>query len=106
LTFKGPFASRPDDIVGIGLAYGRVSPQAAARDRDAAALAGMAMPVRDFEAALELTYQIQLADNWSVQPDLQYIVHPGGNVPNPLVSSGTSAIPDALVLGVRTILKF
>lgn len=106
LTFKGLFASRPDDIVGIGLAYGRVSPQASAHDRDAAALAGMAMPVRDFEAALELTYQIQLADNWSVQPDLQYIVHPGGNIPNPLVPSGTSAIPDALVLGVRTILKF
>jgi len=63
------------------------------------------MPVRDFEAALELTYQIQLADNWSVQPDLQYIVHPGGNIPNPLVPC-TLAIPDALVLGVRTILKF
>ena len=81
LTFKGLFDSRPDDIAGFGMAYGRISPQAAAYDRDVAALTGMPMPVRDYEAAIELTYQMQLAANWSVQPDLQYIVHPGGHVP-------------------------
>jgi porin len=33
LTFNGPIASRPDDIVGIGFAFGHISPQAAARAR-------------------------------------------------------------------------
>jgi porin len=64
------------------------------------------MPVRDFEAAIELTYQWQLAANWFVQPDLQYILHPGGNVPSPLNPGSPSPIPNALVFGMRTSIKF
>jgi len=106
LTYKGLIASRPDDSVGLGLAYGRISPQAAAYDRDVVAITGMAMPIRDYEAAIEVTYQRQLATNWSVQPDVQYVVHPGGHVSNPRDPSGATVIPNALVLGLRTILKF
>jgi porin len=106
LIFTGFNETRPDDIIGIGVAYGRVSPQAAAYDRDVAAITGMSIPVRNYEALIELTYQMQLAKNWSVQPDLQYVIHPGGNVPNPRDPSGTTAIPNAIVLGVRTVLKF
>jgi porin len=106
LTYKGLIDLRPDDTVGFGVAYGRVSPRAAAYDRDVAKITGTAMPIRDYEATIELTYQIQLAENWSVQPDLQYIVHPGGHVPNPRDPSGVAAIPNALVLGLRTMLKF
>jgi porin len=105
-TFKGPFVSRPDDIVGLGVAFGRISPRAAAHDRDVAVLSGTPMPIRDFEAAVELTYQVQIAENWSVQPNIQYIVHPGGNVPDPLDPSGRSPIRNATVLGMRTMLKF
>jgi porin len=105
LTFKGPIASRPDDTVGIGFAFGRISPQAAASDRDLVTLTGTPMPIRDYEAAIELTYQVQLAQDWSLQPDLQYIIHPGGHVPNPL-APGISPIPNATVIGARTILKF
>jgi porin len=106
LTFKGPIASRPDDTVGIGFAFGRISPQAAASDRDLAMLTGTPMPIRDYEAAIELTYSVQLAQDWTLQPDLQYIIHPGGHVPNPLDPSGNSPIPNAAVIGMRTILKF
>ncbi len=105
LTFKGPIASRPDDTLGIGFAVGRISPQAAASDRDLVTLTGTPMPIRDYEAAIELTYQVQLAQDWSLQPDLQYIIHPGGHVPNPLAPS-VSPIPNATVIGARTILKF
>jgi porin len=56
LTFKGPIASRPDDTVGIGFAFGRISPQAGASDRDLVTLTGTPMPIRDYEAAIELTY--------------------------------------------------
>jgi porin len=92
--------------VGIGLAFGRISPQAAARDRDTVALTGTAMPLRDYEAASELTYHFLLAQNWLLQPDLEYIIHPGGRVPNPLDPGGVSPVPNAMVIGTRTILKF
>jgi porin len=106
LTFAGPLASRPDDTVGLGLAFGLVSPRAAALDRDLVAFTGVPTPIRDYEAAIELTYQVQLAPNWTLQPDFQYIIHPGGNVPNPLDPTSTSPIPNAFVAGMRTTLKF
>lgn len=104
--FKGPIASRPDDTIGIAVAHARISPQAAAYDREVIAATGMPMPVRDFETAIELTYQCKLTDGWFIQPNLQYIVHPGGNIPNPAASTSSSAIPNALVIGVRSILRF
>jgi porin len=105
-TFKGPFGQRPNDTLGLAVAYGHVSSQAAAFDRDVIASSGVRMPIRDLEAAIELTYQMQLADDWSMQPDLQYVIHPGGNIANPFAPSTAAPIPNALVLGLRTMLKF
>jgi porin len=105
LTFKGPIASRLDDMVSVGLAFGRVSPQAAGRELDLVAVTGRPMPIRDHEA-IELTYLAQLTPNWSLQPDVQYIIHPGAHAPDPLDPSVLSPIPNALVVGMRTYLKF
>jgi porin len=105
-TFKGPLVSRPDDTIGLGVAIGRISPLASAYDRDTIAVTGLPIPVRNFEAALELTYQWVLSKNWYMQPDLQYIVHPGGNIANPLNPGSASPIPDALVVGLRSYLRF
>jgi porin len=106
MTYKGLFDSRPDDTTGLGVAYGRVSPRATAFDRDVVNLTGQAMPIRDYEAVVELSYQMKLADNWLLQPNLQYVIHPGGHVPDPRDPSGSNAIRDAVVLGMRTMLKF
>src|SRR5262249_6379256 len=106
LTYQGLIDSRPDDTVGLGVGYGRVSPRAVAFDRDVVGLTGQVMPIRDYEAVVELSYQIKLAENWALQPNLQYLIHPGGHVPDPLDPSGTTAIRDALVFGMRTMLKF
>ena len=92
--------------MGLGVAYARVSPQAALSDRDTAAITGTPIPIRDYEAVIELTYQIQMARNWTMQPNLQYIIHPGGNVVDPNVPGGVTPIPNAFVLGLRTHLKF
>ena len=105
-TFRGPLARRPEDIIGLAFAYGRISPDAAANDRAFAALTGAPMPIRDYEAAIELTYRWKLAESWFIQPDLQYIFHPGGNIANPANPASGSAIPNALVLGLRTALQF
>jgi porin len=106
VTFKGPIASRPDDTVGLAIAYAGISPALSTYDREVIAATGKPMPVRDFEATIELTYRWNLAKDWYVQPDLQYIIHPGGNIPNPARPTGTSAIPNALVVGMRTVLRF
>ncbi len=95
-TFKRPLTERADDTAGIAFGIARISGRAKALDRDFARL-GASRSVRDYEAVLELTYQAQIAPWLSIQPDLQFIFHPGG-------SSG--AVRDDIVLGVRTIVRF
>jgi porin len=104
-TFKGPFASRANDTAGVAFGIARIGERARALDRDAVLLAGRARPVRDYEAVLELTYQLQIAPWWTLQPDLQLILHPGGNAANPRSPTG-AVIRDAIVVGMRTTMKF
>jgi porin len=103
---KAPLASRPDDLLGLAFAFARISPRVSAEQRDVQAATGTPMPIQNFEAAIELTYKMQLAKGWWLQPDLQYIIHPGGNIPDPIIASGTVPIPNALVVGARTLLRF
>ena len=65
-------------------------------------LAGPPTPVRNYEAVIELSYKAAVRPGWWVQPDLQYVFNPGGNVENP---NGSGVISSALVLGLRTTLK-
>jgi porin len=104
LTYAGPFG-RDGDSVGIGLSYEQVS----AGQRDLAAdfgvLNGFVPPQPDFESVLELSYQAQVASWWIVQPDLQWVIHPGGrvlNLSNPRADLGEGAV----VLGLRTAISF
>jgi porin len=100
---KGALPGRPNDMFTFGFAYSKISPDAAALDRDTLALAPP-FPVRDQEVVFEMTYAAQIAPWWIVQPDLQYIVHPGGNVPNP--NNPTVAIGNAFIAGIRSTIKF
>jgi porin len=52
----------------------------------------------------EASYIMQLAPWWTLQPDVQYIVKPGGNVPNP--DNGTKTVGNALIVGARTTINF
>ena len=81
----------------------RISRDAAALDRDTLAIAPP-FPIRDEEVVFEMTYAAQIAPWWIVQPDLQYIVHPGGNVPDP--DNPTLTVRNAFVVGVRSAIKF
>jgi porin len=97
---KGLFAGRPDDTLTFGVAYAKISRDAANADIDA----GNAV-VRSEEVVFELSYAAQLAPWWTLQPDLQYILHPGGNVANPNDPNG-AAIKNAFVAGLRSTIKF
>ena len=57
----------------------------------------------DYAAVIELSYKAAIVPGWTVQPDLQYVINPGQNVGG---STSSEAIPNALILGLRTTLTF
>jgi porin len=96
-AFKGPFEGRAEDILTFAVAYAKISPDAAVADRDASAA------VRDYETVFELDYSARIAPWWTIQPDVQYIIHPnGGQNPN----DPTQRIGNAFVTGLRSTVKF
>jgi porin len=105
-TYKGLFQGRENDTLGVGFGFTNISSRARALDRDAILFSGVDSPIRDYEAVVEVTYQAQITPTWMMQPVFQYIVHSGGHIPNPTNTSGSSAIPNAAVFGLRTMVKY
>jgi porin len=97
------------DAIGLGVAYARISSDATALDRDTRRFSGASRPVRDHELAVELTYHAkpEALPAWLLlQPDLQFIFHPGGHVPDPTDPTKRRAIRDAVVVGLRSMISF
>jgi porin len=84
LTLTGPIPQRTNDLVGLAVAAARNGSHFV-RAQPAAALATSG------ETAIELTYVAQLGSWITLQPNLQYVIAPGG----------THATPSALVPGLR-----
>ncbi len=106
ISYKGLIPGRDSDVLGLGAAYAHISNDVSQLDRDNDTFTGVDAPVQTDEIAIELTYQAKIAPWWVVQPDIQYIIHPGGRVADPDDVSGTGAIPNAFVLGIRTTVTF
>jgi porin len=106
INYKGLLPDRGSDVLGLGLAYARISDAARGLDRDTRFFSSSSRPIRDYEMALELTYQAKVTPWWTVQPDLQVIFHPGGHVPDPTDPSGLRPIRGAVVAGIRTTIAF
>lgn len=98
--------SRPKDKFGIAAGYAHVSSRAHALDVDFQQLMGPGWPLRRFEALATAVYQYEVRPGWTLQPNFQYIVHPGGGATNPLGGNPGKLLKDAAVLGLRTVLKF
>lgn len=101
---KGLFEGRGEDVLTFGVAHGKIGANASGLDRDTLAFNGPPWPIRDYETVFELSYVAKITPWWSIQPDLQYIVHPGGRVPHPL--DPARAIGNAFIAGVRTTINF
>lgn len=99
-----PFRERPDDVLTFGVAYSNISPDASALDLATRRIAGSSYPIRNGETAFELSYTAQITPWWTLQPDLQYIVHPGGNVPDP--DDPSHVIENSVLVGLRTTVAF
>ena len=98
VAYKGLIKTRPDDTTGVSFAYGGISPNASATD----ALAGG--PVRDYQALIEATYQYAVLPGFTVQPDFQYVFHPGAHG---VVDPNTGApLKDAAVFGLRATVVY
>jgi len=84
LVWNGPFGRRENDAFGLGATWVDFSNEP---------LAGYTEP---FEIAYEMFYKFQICENFSLKPDIQYIVNPGGD----------KTINDATVTTVRLELSF
>ena len=93
-------------VLALGLAYVRISSRASQINQETHAMGEADRPPANFEALLELSYQAQITPWWFLQPDLQYVFHPGARLANPNDPPGSKAIPDALVFGLRTGITF
>jgi porin len=97
-VYKGIFRRQKEsqDSLGIGFVYNSVSDNV----RHAATVARNegVQGVSSFESepVLEATYVLPVTSHWQLQPDLQWVIRPGG----------TDALRNALVIGLRSSLAF
>ena len=84
LVIASPFAGRDGDSTGLSVMHAGFG--GAARRAEPG--------LHNGETTIEATYRIVLPWGLAVQPDIQYVVHPGG----------TPGVRDALVAGVRLTL--
>ncbi len=101
----GIWDQRPDDVLGLAVAYSPVSPSLSAFDAATDFFTGTLLPIRDYEMAVEFTFKAQIIPGWYIQPDFQYIFHPGYGVSDP-INLAVRRIPDAAVFGIATMIKF
>jgi len=104
VTFHEPFMHRNNDTFSIGMGYAKVSSAVAALDRDTAAFTGNFVPTRGGETFFEVSYQYQVVPWWQLQPDLQYVINPGGGVANP--KDPSRRIANEFIMGLRTTILF
>ncbi|MFF7708501.1 carbohydrate porin [Pseudomonas sp. NPDC007930] len=102
LVYKGPFAARPHDTLGVGLARIHASSQYlrnAQLENDASGLgysdAGY-VPEQHTAYMAELNYGIQATGWLNLMPNLQYVRNPGG----------VRQVDNAVVLGLQAAASF
>ncbi len=81
-NFQGALASRANDTLGLGFSYTQLSDELVADGGD--------------EEVVELTYRVVLGDHIFLQPDLQFIIHPGA----------TDSAAPAVLAGLRLNLSY
>jgi porin len=92
----GLLPGRPADAVALGFAGLQWGHAARGAVRDDIAINRTRHPAPDGEHVVELTWRAEVRPGWAIQPDVQWIRHPGGS----------SAIPDVLAVGLRTSFSF
>jgi len=84
LNFAGGLWRKPKDSAGIACSYTNTSDELSAQ------------PTPTYELVTEAVYNAVLSKSFTLQPDIQFIVHPGAN----------PATPNALVIGMRLTMTY
>ena len=90
IVYKGLVPARDHDTTMLGFVYGNFS------DDYAGTVAATGAGTPSYEIALEAGYRIQVTKFAYIQPNVQWIINPGG----------TGNIPNALVLGAQMNVTF
>jgi porin len=106
VIYHDPLPNRPDDTLGIGVGFAKVSGQVSAAERDAEAYSppGTFSPIQSSETYVEVTYQYQWRPWLQLQPDIQYVFKPGAGIVDPAHPS--QSVGNEAVVGVRTNILF
>ena len=64
-------------------------------DEDFRQYPGPSWPMRGAEELLTAVYQYEVRAGWTLQPNFQYIFHPGGGATNPLGTRAGKPVADA-----------
>jgi porin len=98
IIYQGPFGRDGDNI---GLA---VDPARIGRPLGSIGALASQYTFRGYETVLELSYQAQVLPWLQVQPDIQYVITPGGGIPNP--NQPGQLVGSAAVFGLRVVAAF
>jgi porin len=93
---QGTFSQRDDDFLAMAVAYVRTNPRLTQFQEDRDAVRPNSVGIQTYESILEIDYGARITPWLLLQPNLQYVINPGG--------AGT--IPNSLVLGLHTDLTF
>jgi porin len=104
IIFAGMIPARPADAFGASFLYAHVSKHARAFDLDTRIFSGVPFPVRDYELSLDFSYGATIVPGWVVQPNLQVVFRPGGNVAGP--TSPVEPVRNAVIVGIRSTMRY
>ncbi|NIJ50332.1 carbohydrate porin [Rhizomicrobium electricum] len=106
LSYIGLIEGHDNDVLALGFAYAKISDRVRDFDRDYnLANPSAQRPLRDYEAVVELSYSYVVAPWWTIQPDIQYIIHPAGHSADPEAPLPSPAMKNAFVIGLRTAIQ-
>jgi porin len=100
LVFKGLIPGRDWDTIGLGLSYLKISDDIADAISDTNATYSTHFKVPDYEGVIELSYKAQMTAWWTVQPSVQWVLHPGG------YTNLNHQPSDAVAVILQTTLRF
>ena len=104
LAYTGLVDGRPLDQAAIGFAYMNMSSSYANNVQYQNQYQGANQPIPNFESFIELDYQAVISPWLAIQPFVTYVINPGARAPQP--QNNQLAIPNATVVGLRTIVSF
>ncbi|OQW55933.1 MAG: hypothetical protein A4S14_11110 [Proteobacteria bacterium SG_bin9] len=106
LLSTGMIPGRPLDQIGAVFLYSHISDRARGLDRDQLLFSMQPYPLRNYELSFELSYAASVVPGWTLQPNIQYVIQPSGNIPDPNRPFTTEPIKNALVFGIRSTLRY